>query len=54
MVFPGQIQGVVFIISLPKDKINLFGSTWKQVEVELQDGTRIFPGGNAGFQPNAV
>ena len=54
MVFFGQCQGVFFILSLPKDKINLFGRAGQQVEVQLQDGTRIFTGGDAGFEPQAV
>ena len=54
MVFPGQCQGVFFIISLPEDKIDLFARAGKQVEVQLQDGARIFTRGDAGFQSQAV
>ncbi len=54
MVFLDQRKGVFFVISLPEDEVNLFGRTWKQVEVDLQDGARIFTRGNAGFQPQAA
>ena len=54
MVFPGQCKGMFFIISLAKDKIDLFSRTGKQVEVDLQDGTGILARGDAGFQPQAV
>ena len=54
MVFLGQCKGMFFIISLPEDEVDLFGRAGKQVEVQLQDGTRIFARGDAGFQPQAV
>ncbi len=54
MVFLGQCKSMFFIISLPEDKINFFTRTRKQVEVDLQDRTWIFTGGNAGFQTQSV
>ena len=53
MIFVGQCKGVIFIVSLPEDKVNFFARAGKQIEMQLQNSARIFTGCNAGFQSQA-